>query len=145
VPRAASRVVVVGVFAALVLGVVHHLVADDPAAPLPGWVDSDPVATLPTRTQAPVPEGEGLTRRRAAEARAARGPVSTPTGTLGRTAEDVEVERQMATDNRARLFETNILSLHAAAAEAEADGRPEQAALMRKRARRLLARMGRES
>ena len=54
-------------------------------------------------------------------------------------------ENQMAEHNRQVVFETNILNLHAAAAEAEEDGNHARAALMRKRAERLQDRMIREA
>jgi|GEM_PF-5848425 len=136
--RTALYAVVAGVLAVVTVGVTWR----GPADPTPtGTLDS--VSPLPVRTVSSV--GEGLRRQQAAAEHAAQGWVSTPTGSAGRTAEDIALEQQMASDNRARLFEENILGLHAAAAEAEADGRPEQAALMRKRARRLVARFARES
>jgi len=47
-----------------------------------------------------------------------------------------------AAENRARLLEATILSLHAAAQIAEEDGRHAQAELMRRRAKRLATRFG---
>lgn len=55
-----------------------------------------------------------------------------------------EVEAEMAQESRTALFASTIQNLHAAAEAAEADGRPEQAALMRQRAAGLAERQEQE-
>lgn len=57
----------------------------------------------------------------------------------------MRAEGEMATTNRQVVFETNILNLRSGAAEAEAEGHVDRAALMRRRADRLEARMSREA
>ena len=88
------------------------------------------------------------THRAAARARhAAAGP---PVEALGgvtreeRAAARAE-EKGMAERNRQYLFESNILGLYAAAAEADEGGHPERAALLRRRAKRLTLRMQEET
>ena len=112
-------------------------------------LDTDAPAEVVTTRLAPPDELAAEHDRRAA-ARARRAAEGAPVEALGgptREARDAAraEEAEMAARNRRYVFESNILGLYAAAAEAEADGHPEQAALMRRRAQRLSLRLAKEA
>jgi len=142
-PRPSARLVFLGLAAAGLFALLPGLLADTDGPVAREAVPS--ARTLATRTLPSVPSTSQDSRRRTARERHAdtSHPV-TSTQSNGRSDEELVEEERMAKDNRARLLEDNVLSLEEAALAAEIDGRHEQAALMRKRARRLEAIIARE-
>jgi hypothetical protein len=108
-------------------------------------------ATAAEAATAPSSSGEGVRREyaRREAARTAHGASHDAIEANGAAPTPAEAtlveEAEMAAQNRAQRFETNVRDLRQAAAQAAAEGQPERAALMQLRAEALSDRAAAES